>query len=169
MIFQIDRLPGKRIRDIRATLDAYSLSLELFDKYIKLPSSTNVHYQPATVYRGLMQVSVNGGYAQSTMEDLALRYGVDAPCGGAFLYRLKKLTYDDWRSRLTEVNDAVLSVARRLGLLDRPVVCAIDYTKVPYYGRFNRYVVRAKHEKGTEKFYEYASISIVQDGLRICL
>ena len=30
------------------------------------------------------------------MDDLALRYGVDAPCGGAFLYRLKKLDYDGW-------------------------------------------------------------------------
>jgi hypothetical protein len=117
----------------------------------------------------LLQLSTGGGYAQSTMDDLALRYGVDAPCGAAFLYRLKKLRNADWYSRLTAVNDAVISTTKRLGLLDRPVICAIDYTKVPYYGRFNRYMVRAKHEKGTEKFYEYATISIVQDGLRLCV
>jgi hypothetical protein len=79
-------------------------------------------------------------------------------------------TYDDWDSRLREVNDAILSMASKLGLLNKkPVVCAIDYTKVPYYGEFNRYVVRSKHKDGTNKFYEYATISIVQDGLRICV
>ena len=157
------------MRDARACLQAYSLALELFDKCVTLPSAPNVHYGPDTLYTGLMQLSVNGGYAESTMDDLALRYGIDSPCGGAFLYRLKKLNHDDWDSRLREVNDAVVSIARRLGLLGLPVVCAIDYTKVPYYGRFNRYVVRSKHEDGTEKFYEYATLSIVQDGLRLCV
>jgi hypothetical protein len=103
------------------------------------------------------------------MEDLHMRYGRDSPCGGAFLHRLRKLSYDDWSSRLTEVNDAVLSMSSKLGLLDRPVICAIDYTKVPYYGTFNRYVVRGKHQDGTNQFYEYATISIVQDGLRLCV
>ena len=102
-------------------------------------------------------------------DGLALRYGLDSPCGGAFLYRLKKLDRADWDSRLREVNDAVLSVASRLGLLDRPVACAIDYTKVPYYGEFNRYVVRSKHERGTDRFYEHATISVVQDGVRLCV
>jgi hypothetical protein len=30
-------------------------------------------------------------------------------------------------------------------------------------------LVRSKHEDGTEKFYEYATTSIVQDGLRLCV
>ncbi len=150
-------------------MKTYSLALELFDKYATLPSAPNVHYRPETVYTGLMQLSMRGGYAESTMEDLRLRYGMDAPCGGDFLYRLKKVGYDGWQSRLRDVNDAVLSITSKLGLLDRPLICAIDYTKVPYYGRFNRYVVRSKHEDGTNHFYEYATISIVQDGLRLCV
>ena len=143
--------------------------MELFDKHVQLPSAINAHYQPDAVYTGLMQLSVNGGYAESTMTDLRLRYGIDAPCGGAFLYRLKKLDRAGWDSRLREVNDAVLSVAARLGLLDRPVACAIDYTKVPYYGEFNRYVTRSKHERGTDRFYEYATMSTVQNGVRLCV
>ena len=143
--------------------------MELFDKHVSLPSAPNSHYGTDGLYAGLMLLSMNGGYAQSTMDDLEMRYGLDAPCGGAFLYRLKKLNYDDWNSRLTDVNDDILSIVSKLGLLDRPVVCAIDYTKVPYYGKFNRYVVRSKHEDGTNRFYEYATISIVQDGLRLCV
>ena len=169
MRFYFDGMSGKRIRDVRGCAKAYSFALELFDKHVRLPSAPNVHYGADDLYAGLLQLSMSGGYAQSTMDDLSLKYGVDAPCGAAFLYRLKKLNYDEWRSRLTDVNDAVLSMASRLGLLDRPVVCAIDYTKVPYYGRFNRYVVRSKREDGTKKFYEYATISIVQDGLRLCV
>ncbi len=160
---------GKRVRDIQMCLKAYSLALELFDKCVGLPSAPNVHYQPSPIYTGLMQLSMSGGYAQSTMEDLRVRYGLDAPCGAAFLYRLKKVGYDEWFSKLREVNDSVLSLASGLGLLKGPVTCAIDYTKVPYYGEFNRYVVRSEHKHGTNHFYEYATISIVQDGLRLCV
>jgi len=163
------RVSGKRIRDVRACLRAYSLVLELFDKYVRIPSARNVHYQPNVVYTGLMQLSMTGGYAESTMTDLRLRYGMEAPCGGAFLYRLKMLEYDEWYSRLRSVNDALLSVAGRLDMLREPVICAIDYTKIPYYGMFNRYVTRSKHQRGTNHFYEYATISIVQDGLRLCV
>jgi len=163
------RMPGKRVRDVRACLKAYSLALELFDKYVTLPSAPNVHYGADVVYTGLMQLSMNGGYAESTMEDLRLRYGYDAPCGGAFLYRLKKVGYDDWYSRLRDVNDSVLALASSKGLLREPVTCAVDYTKVPYYGEFNRCVVRSEHKDGTDHFYEYATMSIVKDGLRLCV
>ena len=39
------RMSGKRMRDIRACLRAYSLALEPFDKYVQLPSALNVHYR----------------------------------------------------------------------------------------------------------------------------
>jgi hypothetical protein len=83
-------LSGKRIRDAKACLRGYHLALELFDKHVTLPSAPNAHYGADGLYRELMQLSINGGYAQSKMEDLSIRYVVDAPCGGAFLY-----TYDN--------------------------------------------------------------------------
>jgi hypothetical protein len=92
MIFDFDGMSGKRIRDVGACLKAYSFALELFDKHVTLPSAPNAHYEADGLYRGLMQLSMNGGYAQSTMEDLSIRYGVDAPCGGAFLYTYDNLT-----------------------------------------------------------------------------
>ena len=163
------RVSGKRIRDVWMCLKAYSFVLELFDKYVSLPSALNVHFGSSSIYAGLMHLSMNGGYAESAMTDLTLRYGIDAPCGGAFLYRLRKVEYDEWYSRLRDVNDSILSLASKLVLLSEPVVCTIDYTKIPYYGEFNRYVVRSKHEHGTNRFYEYAAISIVQNGVRLCI
>jgi hypothetical protein len=67
--------------------------------------------------------------------------------------------YDDWYSRLRDVNDSVLALASSKGLLREPVTCAVDYTKVPYYGEFNRCVVRSEHKDGTDHFYEYATMS----------
>ena len=39
----------------------------------------------------------------------------------------------------------------------------------PSYGEFNRYVTRSKHKRRTNSFYEYATISVVQDGVRLCV
>ena len=160
-------LSGERIRDIHACMGGYDLLTELLDKHVKLPSATNIHYPPRQLYDGLLYLSMGKGYAESSMEDLKIQYGTDAPCGGAFLYRLKKLGYDDAYSMLTNVNDELLSRLEKTGVLKRRVVCALDYTKVPYYGAFNPKVVRSKHEKGTNLFYEYASLTIVEDGRRV--
>lgn len=77
-----------------------------------------------------MQPSMSAGYDESTIDDLNIKYGLDATCGGAFLYRLEKLGHDDWSSRLRDINDAVISMTSKQGLPDKPVVCTIDYTNV---------------------------------------
>jgi len=160
-------ISGERVRDVRACMGGYNLLTGLLDKHVKLPSATNIHYPPRQLYDGLLYLSMGRGYAESSMEDLRLQYGADAPCGGAFLYRLKKLGYDDAYSMLTRVNDELLSHLKKTGVLKGRVVCALDYTKVPYYGAFNPKVVRSKREKGTNLFYEYASLTIVEDGRRV--
>jgi hypothetical protein len=59
----------KRIREVRACAKAYSFALELFDKRVRLPAAPNVHYGAGELYMGLLQLSMDGGYAQSTMDD----------------------------------------------------------------------------------------------------
>lgn len=164
-----DGLSGERIRDAHACMRGYNLLTGLLDKHVKLPSATNIHYPPRQLYDGLLYLSMGKGYAESSMEDLKIQYGADAPCGGAFLYRLKKLGYDDAYSMLTRVNDELLCHLEKTGVLKRRIVCTLDYTKVPYYGAFNPKVVRSKREKGTNLFYEYASLTIVEDGRRVCV
>jgi hypothetical protein len=73
-----------------------------------------------------------------------------------------------WK-KLAAVNDELVAIAVDSDLFKKPVICAIDYTKIPYYGTFNSNIVRSKHDKGTELFYEYASISVVENGRRICI
>lgn len=52
------KVSGKRIRDIQMCVRAYSLALELFDKYVRLPSALNTHYPSSAVYTGLMHLSI---------------------------------------------------------------------------------------------------------------
>jgi hypothetical protein len=66
--------------------------------------------------------------------------------------------------KLTAVNDELVAITVASGLFKKPVICAVDYTKIPYYGIFNSNVVRSEHDRGTELFYEYASISVVENG-----
>ena len=84
------RMPGKRVRDVRVYLQANSLTLELFDKYVTQHSAPNTHYRPDIVYTGVMQRSMRGGDPESTMDYLALRYGLDSHAKGC--------SYTGWRS-----------------------------------------------------------------------
>ena len=75
------RVSGKRMHDIQACLRAYSLALELFDKHVSLPSALNAHYRPDAMYAGLMQLAMNGGYAESTMMDLSRKISLEPSLG----------------------------------------------------------------------------------------
>ena len=53
-------MSGKRINDLNACRRAYSFALELFDKYVRLPSAPNAHYGTKGLYTGLMQLTRSG-------------------------------------------------------------------------------------------------------------
>jgi hypothetical protein len=174
---------GGKIREVEASFHAYQLALDLLDKHVNLPVASNAHYKSDSIYAGMLYLSLNKTYAETAMEDMKIKHHIDAPSGTEFLYRVKKLfgirresdyfqrkaiQMEIWE-KLTAVNDALVSIAVKSGLFKKPVICAIDYTLIPYYGRFNSSVIRSKHDKGTEKFYEYASISVVENGRRICI
>jgi len=182
-----NRMPDRKIQQVEASFRANKLSLDLLDKYVNnLSLSSNAHYKNDTIYSGMLYLSLNNTYAETAMEDLRIKHHIDAPSGTEFLYRVKKLfginqhqqqldyferasiQMEIWE-KLTAVNDELVAITVKSGLFKKPVICAVDYTLIPYYGRFNSNIVRGKHDKGTEKFYEYASISVVENGRRICI
>ncbi len=179
-----NRMPDRKIRQAEASFRANKLALDLLDKYVNLPVTSNAHYKNDSIYSGMLYLSLNNTYAETAMEDLRVKHHIDAPSGTEFLYRVKKLfgikqqkldyferahvQMEIWE-KLTAVNDELVAIAVSSGLFKKPVVCAIDYTKIPYYGIFNSNIVRGKHDRGTELFYEYASISVVENGRRLCI
>jgi hypothetical protein len=182
-----ERVSDRKIRQAEASFRANKLALDLLDKHVNLAVASNAHYKNDAIYIGMLYLSLNNTYAETAMEDLRIKHHIDAPSGTEFLYRVKKLfgiqnnqrqqlDYFDrvhiqmeiWK-KLTAINDELVAIALSSGLFRKPVICAIDYTKLPYYGSFNSNIVRSKHDKGTELFYEYASISVVENGRRICI
>jgi hypothetical protein len=181
-----ERVSDRKIRQVEASFRANKLALDLLDKHVNLAVAPNAHYKNDAIYSGLLYLSLNNTYAETAMEDLRIKHHIDAPSGTEFLYRVKKLfgiknnqiqlDYFErmhiqmkiWE-KLTAVNNELVAIAVSSGLFKKPVICAIDYTKIPYYGTLNSNVVRGKHDKGTELFYEYASISVVEKGRRICI
>ncbi|MDG6905205.1 MAG: transposase [Nitrososphaerota archaeon] len=179
-------MPDRKIRQAEASFRANKLALDLLDKHVNLAVASNAHYKNDAIYSGLLYLSLNNTYAETAMEDLRIKHHIDAPSGTEFLYRVKKLfgiqnnqmqldyfermhiQMEIWE-KLTGVNDELVTIAVSSGLFKKPVICAIDYTKLPYYGSFNSNVVRGKHDKGTELFYEYAAISVVENGRRMCV
>jgi len=103
-------------------------------------------------------------YAESGLE-----YLHDAPSADAFLYRLKMLDYDKAYSMMVDANNALIGTIAMKGILKKRAIVAIDYTKIPYYGKYNNMVYRSQHKDGTSMFYCYATISIVEHGRRICI
>jgi hypothetical protein len=179
-------MPGRKIREIEASFRANKLALDLLDKYVNPPAAPNVHYKKDAIYSGLLYLSLNNTYAETAMEDLKIKHRIDVPSGTEFLYRVKKLfgirnnqkhldyfervriQIEIWQ-KLTTINDELVAIAVMSGLFKKPVICAIDYTKIPYYGAYNSNVIRSEHDRGTELFYEYASLSVVENGKRICI
>jgi hypothetical protein len=82
--------------------------------------------------------------------------------GRTLLGRLAKMHPADIRSQAINFFDTIFRLAKSRGLVPtHPVVLALDYTDIPYYGDSNKYmVVEGKPEKGTYHKHRYAVIKI---------
>jgi len=83
-------------------------------------------------------------------------------------YHLKKLSMNDVNSFFEEANEKIVKKAERL--LSKPVIVAIDFHDVPYYGeKRDVCILGCKNQKGTSWCHRYATIEIVEGGRRLTL
>jgi putative transposase len=94
-----------------------------------------------------------------------------SPNGDTLLYHIKKYRHRmPVEDMFRNVFDVTFEMARKSGLLNRPVDLAVDYTDILYYGDPNDYmVVGTKPQKGTYHAYRFAAVSIVTNGERFIL
>jgi len=140
-------------------------------KVFVIPFRYNCVYSRRDVLRSLTYLSLESEYAEGGLEILERRlrrhYKLGkVPDADTFLYRLKKMRWRDALSMLQELNENVLSMARRKGAFRRKAVTAIDLTYIPYYGKPTPYIVQGQHKLGTTWFHCYAAIRIVERGRR---
>ena len=73
------------------------------------------------------------------------------------------------------VNDYLLTTLKKLKRFasathKRPATVVIDFHDDPYYGNADSaYVVRGKHVKGTNSFFRYATVSLIEHGVNYTL
>lgn len=152
------------VHNLQACCHAYDAVLNILNKNVKIPTAPNCIYDMDTLHKCLIYLSMNQQYAESGLE-----YLHRAPSADTFLYRLKMLDHDEAYSMMISANSALIDAIARKGILKKRVIVAIDYTQIPYYGKYNSMVYRSQHKDGTNMFYCYATISIVEHGRRVCL
>ena len=143
----------------------YNRALSTLNEHLIIPSASNSHFKKEQLIESLLYLSVEERYAESGLEDLACTR--EAPSADTLLYRLKKIESQDAYGMLIQANDSVIEELKSEGVFGKPVIAAIDYTKDPYFGEYTNMVLRSKRELGTNLFYTYASLHIVEAGRRI--
>ena len=136
-------------------------------EHLIIPGASDSHFKGRDLIESLLYLPVEKRYAESGLEDLASTR--EAPSADTLLYRLKRIESQDAYRMLTQANDSVLEDLKDMGVLSKPVIAAIDYTREPYYGEYNNMLLRSKRELGANLFYTYASLHIIEEGRRITL
>lgn len=94
----------------------------------------------------------------------------ESPHGDTTLYHIRKHKATDYLKMFNKANERILRLARTRGLLRGKVDVAIDYTDHLYYGDKNTpMVLGTKPQRGTQYAYKYATINIVEKGIRFTL
>lgn len=94
-----------------------------------------------------------------------------SPNGDTLLYHIKKYRHRmPLEDMFRNVFDVTFEMAKKSGLLNRPVELAIDYTDILYYGDpYDYMVLGTKPQRGTCYAYKFAVASIVTNGERFIL
>ena len=94
----------------------------------------------------------------------------NSPHGDTTLYHIRKHKPTDYFDMFQNANEQILRLAKRRGLLKGKVDVAIDYTDHLYYGDKNTpMVMGTRPQRGTQYAYKYATINIVEEGMRFTL
>ncbi len=119
----------------------------------------------------LTHTALTHDFTESGSCTYSFRKDQRTPSADALLYHLKK-----YRHRLaiedmfSGVFDMVLEMARRQGMLQRPLDLAIDMTDIMYYGDKEDYmVVGTKPRAGSNYCFKFATVNAVINGERFCL
>ncbi|WP_157677585.1 transposase [Methanoregula boonei] len=152
------------------------------DGRLNLKIKANCRYSQNTYLKLLVHTAINKNYAEGGSADFKHKCNLDGmiygfepfikncPDGDTLLYHIKKFNDDELYPVFDSINEGIVQQAIRAGTIPPMVTVAIDCTDVPYYGKkTDPMVVGKKPEKGTNYSHRYASITIVEGGLRYTL
>ena len=142
--------------------------VKTLSKHINLVKGGNSTYSDSQEFLVWSWAGVNQISVQQASEELC-DCGYDVPSGDAVLDRLSKQPYKILEHGFHQVFQDHIDQARKQRLFTHPVVVAIDFTDIEWYGEELPFIVRGKAKKGTDRFIRFATIGIVEDGKRFTL
>lgn len=141
---------------------------DMLIKHIELVKKENAVYTDSQLFlvwswAGINQVSIQEAAVE--MHDCNFK----VPSGDTILHRISKQPYRVLEHGFDSILEELLKKARKQRLFTHPVVVAIDYTDIEWYGEELPYIVRSKQKNGTDRFIRFATLAIVEDGKRFTL
>jgi len=137
------------------------VSIPVSDRY-------NAIYGEEDLHRSLALLSIEGRFAQSGMRRLAVEASsARVPSGSWVRDAVSRLSEGDVSSKVERALDSTLGELKRYGVLNEPVVCAMDKHQIPRYDEgMEPFLTRGQEKAGAFKFETYATLQSVEDGRR---
>jgi putative transposase len=154
------------VKALHKLFDALILNVNPF----QLQSAPNCRYTSKELMHLLAYTSLERQTIESS-STLMSGHGV-VPCASAVR---NALNHHSPAKIDSLVNDYLLTTLKKLKRFasatgKRPYTVAIDFHDDPYYGKPDApYVVRGKHVKGTNSFFRYATVSLIEHGVSYTL
>ena len=146
-------------------MDVIRRALSLLGKYVKLPLAPNAHYEQHEFRQLMAEIACMNWFA----EGVSNQHQAVLPQADDLFYHLKKLNPVQVQYQFDAAVKAGVLKAKRMNLLTKPVWLAVDFNEQEYYGKATSHTRGGKRKNGTNKFFAYATASIVQPGRRFVI
>jgi hypothetical protein len=161
---------GKPHQRSRITRRVLSLAKRILLPNLKFKVYHNCKYSHYDFFKVLTYAGTHRCYAEGSSNNL--KFGSEAACptAGALFHHLKKFSAEEMSSRYQQATDDVILMAKNRGLINGPVIVAIDLTDERYYGtRDTSMVVGVENKLGTNKAYRFATLTVTEKHCRLVI
>lgn len=146
------------------------LFCELLNGQLGNKYAPNNVYSLKNIVKTTVYTATQKSYTEGSATKLKRKTGEETPSPDTVFRWLQALTLDQILTMFDAFVVHTLFRARKKGVLDGPVLIALDCTDVPYYGKEKPPAVRGTKEKrGTNYAFQYLVADIVVAGERFTL
>lgn len=142
-------------------------ALKLLKKHLGLHINDNAEFTEDDHFRLLVHALIQ----KISLEESSAQLNtlMKAPSPDVTQYHFKKKDAKILEQELDFLLKENVVTLRKRRTLKRPRDVAIDFHKVPWYGKSKPWIVGGKHKQGTSYFVQFATLEIVEKSERLCL
>lgn len=139
---------------------------QLISPHIRIRTSSNVKYKKNEILDVLVHAAIEHAFTNSGTKSYKNLIG-KGPAANTVLYRLSRESFNEIREGFIAACDKMLREAlKRKVLKGRKFDVAIDTTFLHFYGKNHPDMVWSKEDRGTNKYFGFITLDIVEGGSR---